>query len=121
MGVSCFMATKKSKRPKPSAEQKAAAEQQWAELEGALEREMLILIPSQREVGRILYHMKRWLKQWGLNKGRKGRWESVLRKHGLARSTASDWIKLYQAHAQIPKDELVLAPMKKPQQNREKN
>jgi hypothetical protein len=45
----------------------------------------------------------------------------VLRKHGIARSTASDWIKLYQAHAQIPKDELVLAPVKKPQQNGEKN
>lgn len=119
-GSLILMAAKKSKRPKPSAEQKAAAEQQWAELETALEREMLI-VPSQREVGRILYHMKRCLKQWGLNKGRRGLWESVLRKHGIPRSTASDWIKLYQAHAQIPKDELVLAPVKKPQQNGQKN
>jgi len=80
----------KSKKPKPSAGQRAAAEQQWAQLEAALDEEMKILGPSRLEVGHILYDMKRWLKQWGFLKGRRFKsplsdcFHRLLTKHRLS-------------------------------------
>lgn len=115
------MATKKSKKKKLSAEEITLADQQWAELEAALDREMLILAPSRIEAGRILYEMKRLLKRFGLNKGRRGRWQAVCDKHKIDRKSGENWIRLYQDYADIPADRMVVAPVKKPQQNGQKN
>ncbi len=119
------MAPKKSRKPKPSPEQITAAEFQWAELDAQLDQQMPILHESRLQVGRILYHMKRWLKQWGLNKGRRGRWDATCQKHGIDRKSAENWIRLYQERASIPTEEWVVQAAKprgqKPQQNRENN
>jgi transposase-like protein len=119
------MAPKKSKKPKPSPGQIAAAELHWAQLEAQLDREMPILHESRLQVGRILYHMKRWLKQWGLNKGRRGRWDATCQKHGIDRKSAENWIRLYQEQASIPAEERVVQPTKpraeKSQQDSENN
>jgi hypothetical protein len=120
------MAPKRIKKPKPSAEQIVDAKQEWAKLEAELDQEMLILDPSRLQAGRILYHMKRWLKQWNLLKGRRGRWDATCTKHGIDRKTAENWIVRYQERADIPADEWVVQPPaktkgKKSQQNCKKN
>ena len=45
----------KKKQRKLSAEELAAAKQQWAELEVQLDQEMQILGPSRLQAGRILF------------------------------------------------------------------
>jgi hypothetical protein len=115
------MATKKSKRPKPSAKQLADADQRWAELEAQLDQEWPIHQESRLQTARILYEMKRWLKQWGLNKGRKGRWMSVLRKHRIPISTANDYVRLWQEHKDTPPENCVLARVPISQQDCENN
>lgn len=115
------MAPKKIKKPSPSAEQQKLADQRWAQLEAELDKEMLILGPSRDQVGGILYEMKLLLKKYGLNKGRRGRWQAVLRKHRIDRKTAENWIRLYQKKADIPADKMVVAATKESQQNGEKN
>jgi hypothetical protein len=101
------------------------AEQDWAQLEAALDREMQILGPSRVEAGRILYLMKRWLQKWGLNRqGRGGRWQKVCNKHEIDRKTAENWIRLYQRKAGIPAGRYAVAPSpapRKSQQDGEKN
>jgi transposase-like protein len=101
------------------------AEQDWAQLEAALDREMQILGPSREEAGRILYQMKRWLQKWGLNRqGRGGRWQKVCDRHEIDRKTAENWIRLYQRKAGIPAGQYVVAPgpaPRKSQQNGGKN
>ena len=106
---------------KPSAEQRKLADQKWAQLEAQLDKEMQILGPSRDEVGRILYEMKLLLKKFGLNKGRRGRWQAVLRKHEIDRKTAENWIRMYQEKAGIPAHKLVVAAGRKSQQNGQKN
>lgn len=120
------MASKKSKKKNSSAEEKKLADQQWNELEAQLDQEMLILDPSRLQAGRILYHMKRWLKEWNLLKGRRGRWDATCKKHEIDRKTAENWILRYQERADIPADEWVVQPPAKPkgkksQQDCEKN
>jgi len=68
------MAPKKIKHAKPSSEQRADADQRWADLEAQLDQEWPLHQESRLQTARILYEMKRWLKQWGHNKGRKGWW-----------------------------------------------
>jgi hypothetical protein len=115
----------KKRNRKLAAEELAVAKQQWAELEAQLDQEMLILDPSRLQAGRILYHMKRWLKQWNLLKGRHGRWEATCTKHGIDRKTAENWIVRYQERADIPIADWVVQPAKpkgkKSQQAWEKN
>jgi len=123
------MAPKKIKKPKPSADQLAAAKQQWAELETQLDQEMLIMGPSRLQVGRILYHMKCWLKQWGMTKGCKGRWKPICDKYVIDRKSAENWIWKWQQYAGIPEDEWVVhrtneklqRDTEKPQQDSENN
>jgi hypothetical protein len=119
------MAPKKIKKPKPSSEQIAAAKQQWAELVAQLDQEMQTLGPSRLQAGRILFHMKKWLKDWNLLKGRHGQWDATCTKHGIDRKTAENWICKYQEYAGIPAEEWLVQPAKpkgkKSQQDWEKN
>ena len=115
------MATKKSKRPKPSAKQLADADQRWASLEAQLDQEWPLHQESRLQTAHILYEMKRWLKQWGLNKGRKGRWMSVLRKHRIPISTANDYVRLWQEYKDIPPENCALARVPISQQHCENN
>lgn len=104
------MAKKPSKK-RPTPEQLAAADQQWTNLESELEREMQILGPSRIECGRILYAMKLWLRRWGLNKGRRGRWQSVCDRYfDGQRKTAENYIRAYQQYAEIPLEDCVVQP-----------
>jgi hypothetical protein len=115
------MSPKKAKNPKPSAEQQAAADQLWADLEAQLDQEWPLHQESRLQTARILYEMKRWLKQWGHNKGRKGLWMSVLRKHKIPISTANDYVRLWQEHKDIPPEDCVLARLRIPQENEQNN
>jgi hypothetical protein len=108
------MAPKKIKKRKLSSEQIAAANQVWDKLEADLDQEMLILDPSRLRAGRILYYMKRWLKQWNLLKGRHGRWDATCTKHRINRKTAENWIVRYQERARIPAHEWVVQPPAQP-------
>jgi hypothetical protein len=65
--------------------------------------------------------MKSWLQKYGLNRGRRGRWQSVLRKNEIDRKTAENYIRLYQEEAGIPPHKYVVAPAKKSLQNSQKN
>lgn len=100
----------KKKKAKLTPEQIAAANQQLAELEAQLAGEMTILGPSELEVGRILYVIKRCLIQWGWNKGKNGRWAPLVSKHGMDRKTAENRIRKYQTYASIPPRECVIQP-----------
>jgi hypothetical protein len=115
------MAPKKIKKPKPSAEQQAAADQIWAGLEAQLDQEWPLHQESRLQTARILYEMKRWLRQWGHNKGRKGWWMSVLRKHKIPISTANDYVRLWQEHKDIPPEDCVLARLPISPKNCENN
>jgi hypothetical protein len=115
------MSSKKTKNPKPSAEQLATADQIWSDLEARLDQEWPLHQESRLQTGNVLYEMKRWLKQWGHNKGRKGWWMSVLRKHKIPVSTANDYVRLWQEHKDIPPEDCVLARLRIPQQNGQNN
>lgn len=115
------MAQPKRRSRKYSAEEQKLIEQTWASLEAELDREMKILRPSRLRVGQILYEMKLWLKKYGLNQGRKGRWKSVCDRHKFDRKTAENWIRLYQEEAGVPPHKWVVAPAKKSQRNSKNN
>lgn len=115
------MAQPKRRSRKYSAEEQKLIEQTWASLEAELDREMKILRPSRLRVGQILYEMKLWLKKYGLNQGRKGRWKSVCERHKFDRKTAENWIRLYQEEGGVPAHKWVVAPTKKSQRNSKNN
>jgi hypothetical protein len=116
------MADRKKQRPKKySPEEQKLIEQKWAYLDAELDREMEVLKPSRLRVGHILYEMKLWLQKYGLNRGRRGRWKSVLERHKFDRKTAENWIRLHQEQAGVPPQKWVVAPAKKSQQNSKKN
>ncbi len=115
------MAQPKRRFKKYSAEEQELIEQKWAYLETELDREMKVLKPSRLKIGHILYEMKLWLKKYGLNRGRKGRWKSVCDRHKLDRKTAENWIRLYQEEEGVPSLKWVVAPAKKSQRNSKKN
>lgn len=96
------------KKPKISPEQRVAAEQRWAKLEEELNQEMMILGQSRLQAGRILYEMKRLLKQWGFLNGRRGRWKAVCDRHEIDRRSAENWIWKWQQYNDIPEDEWVV-------------
>jgi hypothetical protein len=101
----------KNKTRRPSAAQLASADQLWAQLLSQLDREMTILVPSRREAGRILFEIKKWMNQWGLNKGRRGRWQEICDKYfDGERKTAENWVRAYQKWAEIPVDQCVFKP-----------
>jgi hypothetical protein len=110
---------KKTKR-KTSAEEQSKAEQRWADLVAQFDRGWPIHSESRLVSGQILYEMKRWLKQWGLNKGRRGRWDAFLRDRKVPLSTANDYVRLWQEHNDMPPEDCVLA-RKKAQQKWENN
>jgi len=111
------------KKPKLTKEQRLALDCEWNRLEDALESEMHELHPVRVAVGCILYQMKVFLKKWGLSKGRRGRWDALLRKHDLNRETVRQWICLYQTENKVPPEEWVFQPGKptKSQQNGQNN
>lgn len=97
-------------------------EQEWDVLVARLAKEMKVFEPSRREVGHILYDMKVWLIKHGLNKGRSGKWQAVINRHfHKDRKTAENYIRIYQAEAGLSPAKYVVAPLKKSQQNRQKN
>ena len=112
-------------KPKPSAEEKADAEQQWANLIAQFKKEWPRHLESRLKSARLLYEIKRWLKEWGQNKGCKGRWMDVLRSFNPAIpiSTANDYVCLWQEHTDMPPEDCVLArrKTKKTQQHWENN
>ena len=110
---------KKTKR-KISPEERQQAEQQWANLVAQFAQEWPIHSQSRLVAGSLLYKMKRWLMEWGQNKGCKGRWRELLRQYDIAESTAFDLMQVWQEHAEIPDAKLAVA-RKKPQQNGKNN
>jgi hypothetical protein len=112
---------KKQRCKKYSAEEQKLIEQKWAHLEAVLSKEVNAIKRSRFKIGHILYEMKLWLQKYGLNRGRRGRWQSVLRKNEIDRKTAENYIRLYQEEARIAPHKCVVAPAKKSQQNSKNN
>jgi hypothetical protein len=54
--------------------------EQWDGLVTELDTELLLYGPVRYQLGKILYQMKIHLHKHGLDRGRKGRWESILRE-----------------------------------------
>jgi hypothetical protein len=111
------------KKPKLTKAQQLALDIEFRRLEDLLDEEMHVLDPARVAVGRVLYQMKVILKKWGLSKGRRGRWDALLRKHKLKRSTVREWVCLYQEECEVPPKEWVFQPDKprNSQQNGENN
>src|SRR6266702_4781435 len=78
--------------------------QQWDALVTELDKELIIYGPVRHELGRILYKIKFYLQKHGLDKGRNGRWEAILRERHIEKSTARDWVVKYQQAESIPLD-----------------
>ena len=98
----------KPKKRKFTAEQLAAADAQWDELLPQLDEEMKIQGASELECGHLLYDVKRWIKQWGYGKGRKGRWKFICDRYGKDRHTLENWIWEWQKYADIPVEDWVV-------------
>jgi hypothetical protein len=79
--------------------------QQWDDLVTELDAELIVYGPVRHQLGKILYKIKVHLHAHGLDKGRKGRWEAILRERDIAeKSTARDWVVAYQQAEAIPPD-----------------
>src|SRR6266571_8354906 len=78
--------------------------QQWDSLVTELDKELIIYGPVRHELGRILYNIKVHLKAHGQDKGRRGRWWSILAERQIEKSTARDWVVKYQKAEGIPLD-----------------
>jgi hypothetical protein len=78
--------------------------QQWDNLVTELDKELIVYGPVRHELGRILYNIKVRLRKHGLDKGRRGRWESILAERRIEKSTARDWVVKYQQAEGIPLD-----------------
>jgi hypothetical protein len=83
-------------------QQRKTERQQWDELVAELDLELITYKPVRYQMGKILYKMKVHLKKHGLDKGRKGRWQSILRERELAETTAKEWVVKYQKAEGIP-------------------
>src|ERR1700676_4778830 len=70
--------------------------QQWDNLVTELDKELIIYGPVRHELGRILYNIKVHLRKHDLDRGRRGRWESILAERKIEKSTARDWVVKYQ-------------------------
>jgi hypothetical protein len=105
------MSPKKPKKPRPSEEESAAAERQWADLVTQFKLEWPRHVESRLKSAHLLYEMKRWLKQWGWHRGCKGRWKELLGSFlpPIPRSTADDYVRLWQEHMDMPPEDCVLA------------
>jgi hypothetical protein len=110
---------KRQRRKKYSAEEQKLIEQKWAYIDAELSKEVNAIKRSRFKIGHILYEMKLWLQKYGLNRCRRGRWQSVLRKNGIDRKTTENHIRLYQKEARIAPHKCVVAPTKKIQQYRQ--
>jgi hypothetical protein len=117
------MAVEKPKKKTLTPEERLQADQELASLVAQLDREWPSNYESRLQMGRILYQIKFWLKKWGKNKGQKGKWQSILdaRKPPIPLSTANDYVRLWQETQDIPPEDCVLARVRIPQQNGEKN
>jgi hypothetical protein len=76
--------------------------EQWDSLVTELDAELLLYGPVRHQLGKILYEMKVHLHKNGLDRGRKGRWELILRERQIEKSTARDWVVKYQQAEGIP-------------------
>ena len=70
--------------------------QQWDNLVTELDAELIVYGPVRHQLGKILYKIKVHLHAHGLDKGRHGRWTTILREREIAESTAKDWVVKYQ-------------------------
>ena len=70
--------------------------QQWDNLVTELDAELIVYGPVRHQLGKILYKIKVHLHAHGLDKGRHGRWESILRERHIEKSTAREWVVKYQ-------------------------
>src|SRR5258708_7116708 len=87
-----------------------AERQQWDKLVNELATEMKMMKLIRHQAGRILYDMKVHLQEHGLDKGRGGRWETVLRELEIEKSTARDWVVKYQFAENLPPDKCFFLP-----------
>jgi hypothetical protein len=78
--------------------------QQWDNLVTELDKELIVYGPVRHELGRILYNIKVHLRKHGQDKGRRGRWETILAERQIEKSTARDWVVKYQQAEGIPLD-----------------
>jgi hypothetical protein len=78
--------------------------QQWDDLVAELDTELLVYGPVRHQLGEILYKAKVHLHAHGLDKGRRGRWSTILRERKIAESTAKDWVVKYQQAEGIAPD-----------------
>lgn len=78
--------------------------QAWDSLVAEFDAEYLIYEPIGQRMGKTLYKMKVHLRKHGLDKGRNGRWASLLRERRIEESTARDWVVKYQKADGIPPD-----------------
>jgi hypothetical protein len=76
--------------------------QQWDDLVTELDKELILYGTVRYELGRILYNIKVHLHKHGLDKGRRGRWEAILKERKIEKSTARDWVVKYQQAEGIP-------------------
>lgn len=104
-----------------SAQTPRTEQQQWDNLVAELDYELLLFGPIRHEMGRIFYQMKVHLKKHGLDKGRAGRWKSMLAERGIAVSTANDWVRQYEEKAGIPASERFFTPPKSPKDRKKKS
>ena len=70
--------------------------QKWDNLVTELDEELIVYGPVRHELGRILYNIKVHLRKHDLDKGRRGRWETILAERKIEKSTARDWVVKYQ-------------------------
>lgn len=78
--------------------------QQWDDLVTELDAELIVYGPVRHQLGKILYKIKVHLHAHGLDKGRHGRWESILRERQIEKSTAREWVVKYQQAEGIAPD-----------------
>ena len=119
------MSPKNRRKPRPSEEESAAAERRFADLVAQFKLEWPRHVESRLKSAHLLYEIKRWLKQWGWHRGCKGRWKELLGSFlpPIPRSTADDYVCLWQEHMDMPPEDCVLArrKIKKTQQHCENN
>jgi hypothetical protein len=111
------------KKPRPSEEELAAAERRRDDLVAQFKLEWPRHVESRLKSAHLLYEIKRWLKQWGWHRGCKGMWKELLGSFlpPIPRSTADDYVRLWQEHMDMPPEDCVLARLRISHKNRKNN
>ena len=89
-----------SVEPKPPLTER----QEWDDLVAEFDTEWIQYQALGQRMGKILYKMKVHLRKHGLDRGRNGRWASMLRERRIEESTARDWVVKHQQAEGIPQD-----------------